>query len=124
MELYKKEGTRRTPEVILDPGGHLLFRGRSITENPSELFKPVLNWVSGYILEPAPETVVDIKLEYFNSGSARQILDILQMLVNLNKNNGRLQINWYYEEGDDDILERGEYYASILDTNFNFIEYE
>jgi hypothetical protein len=31
-------------------------------------------------------------------------------------------VNWYYEEGDDDILERGEYYSSILDLEINFIE--
>ena len=35
-----------------------------------------------------------------------------------------LKINWVYEEGDDDILERGEYYASILDLRINFIEIE
>ena len=26
------------------------------------------------------------------------------------------------EEGDDDILERGEYFASVLDVRFNFIK--
>jgi hypothetical protein len=30
--------------------------------------------------------------------------------------------NWYYEEGDEDILERGEYFASVLDVRFNFIK--
>ena len=35
-----------------------------------------------------------------------------------------LKINWVFEEGDDDILERGEYYASILDLDISFIEIE
>jgi hypothetical protein len=30
--------------------------------------------------------------------------------------------NWYYEVGDEDILERGEYFSSILDVPFNFIK--
>jgi len=30
-------------------------------------------------------------------------------------------INWFYEEGDEDILERGEYFSSILNIPFNFI---
>ncbi len=124
MELFKLESTKRTPEIILDPTGAISFCGRSITENAVEFFGPVKNWVEGYLQDPQPETVVNIKLEYFNSSSARMILDILQELLNVGKNGGRLVINWYYEEGDDDILERGEYYASILDINFNFIEYE
>ncbi|MGC9471302.1 MAG: DUF1987 domain-containing protein [Bacteroidales bacterium] len=124
MELFKLESTKRTPEIILDPTGAISFSGRSITENAVEFFEPVKNWVEGYLQDPQPETVVNIKLEYFNSSSARMILDILQKLLNVGKNGSRLVINWYYEEGDDDILERGEYYASILDINFNFIEYE
>jgi hypothetical protein len=35
-----------------------------------------------------------------------------------------LKIKWLYEEGDDDILERGEYYASILDLKIEFVEVE
>jgi hypothetical protein len=31
-------------------------------------------------------------------------------------------INWYYEEGDEDILERGEYFSSILDVPVNIIK--
>ncbi|HDJ33206.1 MAG TPA: DUF1987 domain-containing protein [Bacteroidetes bacterium] len=124
MELFKLEPTKRTPEIILNPAGAISFSGRSITENAVEFFKPIKHWVEGYLQNPQPETVVNIKLEYFNSSSARMILDILQELLNVGKKGGRLVINWFYEEGDDDILERGEYYASILDTNFNFIEYE
>ena len=77
-----------------------------------------------YVKSPGPVTTVDIKLEYFNSGSAKFILNILQLLSVVQSTGKKLMINWHYEEGDDDILERGEYYASILDTNFNFIQYE
>jgi hypothetical protein len=30
--------------------------------------------------------------------------------------------NWYFEDGDEDILERGEYFSSVLDVPFNFIK--
>jgi hypothetical protein len=36
--------------------------------------------------------------------------------------NRKVFINWFYEEGDEDILERGEYLSSVLDVPFNFIE--
>lgn len=124
METISQEGSRRTPEILFDPAGKIRLAGRSTVEDPKDFFEPLVNWVTEYVNAPPPETVVDIKLEYFNSGTAKYILTILQVLACVNQRNSRLLINWYYEDGDDDILERGEYYASLLDTNFNFIEYE
>jgi hypothetical protein len=43
-------------------------------------------------------------------------------LVDISKKDKRLSVNWYFEEGDDDIMERGEYYESILEFKFNFFE--
>ena len=34
----------------------------------------------------------------------------------------KYKVNWYYEDGDEDILERGEYIASVLESDFNFIK--
>ncbi len=49
-------------------------------------------------------------------------MQILRELSELLTEGRDLKVNWYYEEGDDDILERGEYYSSILDLEINFIE--
>jgi hypothetical protein len=46
----------------------------------------------------------------------------LRALVELKNTGNDLKIRWYYEAGDDDIYERGDYYASLLDTEFEFIE--
>ena len=35
-----------------------------------------------------------------------------------------ITINWYYEEGDDDMMEAGEDYSDLLDLDFNFREIE
>ncbi len=117
------KGTNRTPFVNMDPSGKFKISGRSIHENPSKFFDPIVEWVKSYINNDHKTTIFDIELEYFNSGSSRYILDILRLLMedNANKN---LIINWYYEDGDDDLLERGEYYESILNTKFNFIEFQ
>lgn len=123
MEPIYIDGTNRTPFVSLDPSGKFKIRGRSIHENPSKFFDPIIDWVTAYLREPRETTVFDIELEYFNSGSSRYILDILRLLMEDNFNK-KLIINWYYEDGDDDLLERGQYYESILKTKFNFIEFQ
>ena len=124
MELFHQEGTKKTPLVLLDPAGKIELGGRSIPEDASKFFEDILNWVIEYCNNPKESTTVDVELEYFNSGSAKYVMQILRELSELRINGKDLIINWYYEEGDDDILERGEYYASILNLDINFIETE
>ena len=124
MELVSLDSTKKTPEVLLDPEGKIRIGGRSIPEDASKFFDPLLNWVLEYINSPRDNTVVDIELEYFNSGSAKYVMQILRELSEVMTDGKDLQVNWYYEEGDDDILERGEYYSSILEIDINFIETE
>ena len=124
METINLESTKKTPMVLLDPSGKLRLGGRSIPEDASKFFDEILNWILDYVNAPQDSTVIEIQLEYFNSGSAKYVMQILRELSELIHNGKELKVNWYYEEGDDDILERGEYYASILDVEINFIETE
>lgn len=115
------ESTRQTPVIEFDSNGYLKIKGRSIHENPISFFEPLIEWVKKYVQDPKEITVFDIDLEYFNSSSSRQILFILQVLDRIDKSN-KVLINWYYEDGDEDMLERGQYFSSLLELNFNFIE--
>jgi hypothetical protein len=49
------------------------------------------------------------------------IIQLFQKLSRVQLKNKKYIINWYYEEGDEDILERGEYFSSVLNIPFNFI---
>jgi hypothetical protein len=122
MEQVSLESTKKTPNVLLDPSGRIRIGGRSIPEDASKFYDNILNWVLDYCHTPSDSTIVDIELEYFNSGSAKFVMQILRELSELLAEGRDLKVNWYYEEGDDDILERGEYYSSILDLEINFIE--
>ncbi|TVR68511.1 MAG: DUF1987 domain-containing protein [Marinilabiliales bacterium] len=123
MEPLLIESTNRTPLISLSPAGKFKIHGRSIHENPAKFFEPVIDWMNNYVLKPEETTVFDIKLEYFNSSSQRFILDVLRILTD-NLEGKKLIINWHYESGDDDLLERGQYYESILNKKFNLIEFE
>ena len=122
MDVLVRKGSQVIPKVKFNPGGIIDISGRSIHEDPKIFFDPLCEWIENYCQNPPEITNVNIELEYFNSGSARYILKILKRLGRLIDEGKNLIINWHYEEGDDDILERGEYYASILKTTFNFIE--
>jgi hypothetical protein len=87
----------------------------------TEFFKPVEKWISEYIENPAEVTCVDMNLEYFNSASAKVFIQLLQKITYVSLRDRKFVVNWYFEDGDEDILERGEYFASVLDIPFNFI---
>jgi hypothetical protein len=122
MEELRFAATKNTPEIILNPEGKIKIRGRSIHENAVDFFAPVEEWISEYILSPANVTSVEMALDYFNSASAKVFISILQKITYVTLKHKKFVINWYYEEGDEDILERGEYFASILDVPINFIK--
>ena len=122
MEELRISPTKNTPEIILNPEGIIRIKGRSIHENVTDFFEPVEDWISEYIKAPSEITSVDMNLEYFNSASAKVFIHILQKITYVTLKHKKFIFNWYYEDGDEDILERGEYFASILDVKFNFIK--
>jgi hypothetical protein len=122
MQELKIPPTKNTPEILLNPSGIIRIKGRSIHENVTDFFAPVEDWLSEYISSPAEVTCVDMSLEYFNSASAKVFIHLLQKVTYVTLKHRKYIFNWYYEDGDDDILERGEYFASVLDVQFNFIK--
>jgi len=120
MKELKIPSTKNSPEIRLSPEGLVKISGRSIHENVGEFYSDVETWLNEYIKSPADMTCVDMNLEYFNSASAKVFIHLLEKIKHVTLKNKKYIINWYYEDGDEDILERGEYFSSILDTPFNF----
>lgn len=117
------EGTPKTPNINFDgEKGALLLKGRSIPENSIEFYKPLVDWLENYSGTPQPKTVCDVQLEYFNTSSSKCLLDLFKKMENMNSNGNEIIINWYYEEDDEDMLEAGEDYQSIINVPFKMIE--
>jgi hypothetical protein len=114
--------TKSTPEIILNPEGNIIIRGSSMNGNLNELIGEIEEWVDKYIDSPAEITYVDFYLEYFNKANSKLIISMLRKIESLKHINKKYVINWYYEEGDDEILEKGEFFSEELNIPFNFIE--
>jgi len=125
MENLTLEGSAKTPTIKFDAeNGVLELRGRSIPENSIEFYKPLNDWIDNYGGRPKPNTIVDVKLEYFNTSSSKCILDLFKQLEKLDSGNTEVKINWYFEEDDEDMEEAGEDYQAIIDLPFKMIEVE
>lgn len=123
MEPISIEGTAKTPTVKFNSEeGVIEIKGRSIPENSVEFYKPLVDWLEDYKKSPLPKTMVNIQLEYFNTSSSKCILDVFKKLEAIHKGKNEVEINWYYEEDDEDMLEAGEDYESIIRVPFKMVE--
>ena len=81
-------------------------------------------WIETYSTSPKEKTVVDIKLEYFNTSSSKCILDLFKKLERINQKGAEVHVNWYFEQDDEDMEEAGEDYQAIIKLPFKMIEVE
>lgn len=122
-DLYLKKSFN-SPEVeFIADSGELNIEGRSIPEDPGEFFDRLINWLNEYFLNPRDKTVMNIKLEYINSGSSKYMLELLRIMKE-NSTKGRdVLIKWFFEEGDESIEELGQHYEQTIQIPFELIEY-
>ncbi|MDR0713683.1 MAG: DUF1987 domain-containing protein [Bacteroidales bacterium] len=125
MDTLLIEGTQKTPTVRFDASKGLVeIKGRSIPENSIEFYKPLVEWLEKYAVEAKNQTQVNIQLEYFNTSSSKCILDVFKKLEAIHKANSGVTINWFYDQDDEDMLEAGQDYESIIRVPFKMMEVE
>ena len=123
MEPILIEGTPKTPTVKFDSSlGLIEIKGRSNPENSIEFYKPLVNWLQEYAKDYGDKTIVNIQLEYFNTGSSKCILEIFKKLESIYKSKHEVIVNWHYQENDEGIMEAGEDYKFMTGIPFKFIE--
>ena len=122
MEPLIIPATEDTPEVILDPKQNVFKISQvSVPEDAYEFYKPVLQWLKEFAKDPLPEINFEFDLEYVNSASSKQLIQILIALEEIAKKS-KVKIKWYYEEVDEDMLMLGQRFEKLADLKFEFIE--
>jgi hypothetical protein len=113
--------TNKTPEVFLNPQGIVKISGRAIDESRTKFSEQIMSWIDNYLLNPAKSTDVTIALEYLNSFNSIILTSILKKLSQVNQHSKDINIQWYIEEDDEDLHERGSYISSTLNIPIKFI---
>ena len=130
MEKLIIESTGNSPRIVLDPENKRFeFSGESRPENVRKFYLPILEWLEIYTQEQekmkdeerTPELECQFNFEYFNSTSAKYILDIFKSLNAINALGIGLEIKWLYEEDDEDMLEVGQEMSRMSKLSFDYI---
>lgn len=115
--------TTTTPKVTLDKAsGTFKFEGVSRPEDVLKFYNPIFDWIHDYLQDPNEKTVVEFRLIYHNTASAKIIVKLLNQFKLLKDFNKEIEVKWYYRENDEDIKESGEDYKSLLDIPFELIQ--
>lgn len=130
MDALIIENTEFTPRIKFDPENRIFeFEGVSRPENVSVFYAPVIDWMTDYESDLYKINVssgkkfdlkVIFKLSYFNSASAKMIFILLESLVRIRNMGFGFDIDWYYEDGDDQMLDDGHELSDAIEIPFNF----
>lgn len=126
MKPLNIDSTDDTPKVSLDhQTGVLEFIGNSYPENSSKFYSPILDWLKEFQKNsPVKKVEASFNFDYFNTSSAKYILEILRLIEDYKKAGNECLIKWFYFEEDTDMLEAGEDYERTVDVPFELIERE
>lgn len=120
MNALNLEGTEDTPKIILDKNNGIMeISGRSLPEDSTDFYKPVLDWIEAYAQDPNPTTTFVFKLEYFNTASSKLILDVLYALEDIKG----IKVAWYFQDEDEDMEEAGQEFSELVEIPFEFVAY-
>ncbi|MCK5028432.1 MAG: DUF1987 domain-containing protein [Bacteroidales bacterium] len=126
------QAKEKSPKVIFDPEKKIFeMEGNSRPENVRDFYYPIIDTLRKYFEKVSDKEdhvafnenpfKFTFKLDYFNSASAKFISDILVIIKDFTDEKLEIKVNWYFEDGDDDMKEVGEDFSEMISLPFNFI---
>ena len=113
-------GNKTKPSVHFNyDKGELTIEGRCILESSDIIFDPMTDWLEKYLEKPKEKTIINLRLEYFNSSTAKALIRFLFMAKQITENS-ELYVNYYYD--DENIYDYGQDFLEVVGIPFNFIE--
>ncbi len=132
MEILKIEPTHISPTIRFIPElNDFSITGMSAPEDVRALYYPVIEWIDKFngelmrgdikIFNETNPLTLKIDLNYFNSASAKFLLDILLELKKIRESGTPVVVEWYYEEEDIDMKEAGEDISELVEMELKYI---
>ncbi|MBN2891092.1 MAG: DUF1987 domain-containing protein [Bacteroidales bacterium] len=119
MEKIYLTGKDDSPEVIIDVDKNLYeISGRSIPENANLLYNNIIDWFKQNLKDIEEEIELSIQLEYYNSASAKKIIELLLVLEEYSQSNNNIKVIWYYFDNDLNMEKKGRELFSIINIPF------
>ncbi|MCU0456008.1 MAG: DUF1987 domain-containing protein [Bacteroidales bacterium] len=123
------ERTASSPRVLLDPENNVFeISGESRPSDVAYFYGEIITWYDDYSLaltrldKDEDPPVFNLDFDYFNSSSAKYILDLCKMMASTRTKGKEIKVKWHYEKDDMDMLESGKEMSRISKMPFEFVE--
>lgn len=94
----------------------LALSGESYPEDAAAFFGPVVKALSEYCREdPARPVRFDVALTYFNTSTAKALMNMFQILEAHGRLGAEVRITWAYQQDDEMMKEFGEDFSRDVD---------
>ena len=117
------EATRVTPYVHLDISeNEMTIKGRSSPQHSLMFYDPIIEHIrkiSDHLIDK--RLTINIQLEYFNTSSAKCIINLFKIFVSMKSKGYDVVVNWYVEDEDEDMRESGEDFEDLTNLYFNYV---
>lgn len=127
MERIYIEGTKSSPEVLLDPEQNKIeIKGQSYPENAFKFYEPLFKWVEEYLenIEEKVEIVIELNLPYINTSSTKCFMMLLELFEDAYDEGKSIALTWYYNEENEIELECAEEFKEDLNLPFTIVPKE
>ena len=125
LKRYHVERTETSPQIDMDvDSGVMEFIGRSLPHNSEQFYAQVYNWLDEYLEKPSEKTTVNMHMDYLDTSSSRHLYNIFKRLNTAGETGNKVQVNWHFETGDEEMAETGKDYQGLFNMKFKFIEVE
>ena len=115
--------TETSPPIDLDlESGVGEVVGRAMPHSSERFYQRVYHWLEEYLMEPKVETTVNMRLDYLDTSSSKHLFNIFRKLDAVTERGQKVQVNWHFESGDEEMAETGKDYQSFFKLDFQFIE--
>lgn len=131
MKTIKIEETNTSPYVLFDFDNNIYnIKGCSRPEDVVAFYGQLIDWfgnikanITNELKEKTAKNPMVFKLcyDYFNSSSAKYILDMVMLIDDLFKNGLGVRIEWQYKKEDEDMLETGQEFTDLIKCPIDFI---
>jgi hypothetical protein len=124
LPAFRSGPTEKAPSILFEPATGLLeMTGCSIPENAQRVYDPLFDAVEAYAIAPLPRTVIRIGLSYFNSSTAKYLLDLLKRFEDMHAGGQtKVVLEWRHAPDDLDMKEAGNDYRSLLEFPVKLVE--
>lgn len=117
MEHLYVEGTKMTPNVILDSDKKVYsITGNSRPENPLQFYKPIFEWLTNYLEKTEEKMVFEVQLDYFNTSTSKVLLDLFELFEKFAETKD-IHVVWYYQSDDEEMQEAGEELLDLVELS-------